>query len=93
MSQAIHVTSHAIDRYIERVETCSREDAIDRLTHAVQISEPASRHMIHANSRRRGKKPPAHDAAWYRFCPIESLLLILRVAGRQLHLVTVFKLN
>lgn len=64
------VTKHAVTRYIERVERCSRREAYDRLEHALSISRPLS-----------DKQMRSSNIGWdavYRYCPVENLVLICR---------------
>lgn len=71
-----HITAHSVDRYIQRVEPCTRREARDRLAHAIQISERPSSAFIHAvTTRECGKDIPTMRSATFRYCPVESLLL------------------
>lgn len=86
----IHVTHHAIARYLERVEDCSRHDARERLLHAVAISERASEAML---QRALKGGPVKQRGVIGRYCPVESLLLLLRPATDGFVLVTVFRVQ
>lgn len=83
------VTKHAIKRYRERIDQCSKRDAHDRLMHAASISRIASTLQVaHAMKVKR--------IVWtgpaYRWCEVESLLLVCnriidRYHGREILVV------
>ena len=76
MSEAvakISVTPHAIARYRERIEPCTKSEAEDRLTHAVQIARPASAVMVSRFAK--GRQWYQHEAT-YLHCPVENLFLV-----------------
>ena len=88
MPSGFKVTDHAIQRYRERVERCSKRAATDRLIHAMSISVPATkRHLKYARM-----KDYRTTALYFRYCEVESLLLCCKyVTGGSL-LVTVFRI-
>lgn len=88
--KGIRITAHAVDRYRERVEPCSKRDAKDRLGHALSISVPAGDNFVHQNTKRRGQSPRITKSAFYRYCEVESLLLVLH-PGNPARLVTVLR--
>lgn len=76
-------TSHAINRYIQRIDKCSRKAAADRLTHAAEIAVPATREQIAAS--RSGPAPIR------LYCEVESLLLICASEPNAIVILTVYR--
>jgi hypothetical protein len=86
---SVYVTDHAIKRYIERVEQCSREDAVERITHAVQIAKKASPAMVW-----RWASRPNRRQAVYLYCKEANLFLVcLNDTWGGLSVLTLFECN
>lgn len=65
-------TDHAVQRYLERVESCSAADAAERIEHAASIARrlsPAEAWPIKGRSNRPG--------VYHLFCAVESLALVV----------------
>jgi hypothetical protein len=69
----ITVTPHAVSRYRERIESCTKAEAIDRLTHAVEIARPASPVLVSRFAK--GRQWYEREAS-YLHCPVENLFLV-----------------
>src|SRR5689334_8534411 len=73
-SRGFVATKHAIKRYQERIEKCSKRDAIDRLEHAASIARPAtSRQIAFCNGQHRLMFAGGGMFIW---CEVESLMLV-----------------
>ncbi len=82
------VSTHAIHRYRERVEHCTKADAQERMLHAYQISRPPTEKQIQWMM----KKQFGGKGAMYRWCEVETLMLVLvRLENGELLIKTVFR--
>lgn len=89
------LTNHAVDRYMERVEQCSKRDARDRLTHALSISRPATKAEVRTlpGRARQARHNTFAASRIYRFCDVENLLIVCRPEGMQWIVLTVIRVN